>query len=319
MIARYLPPRYSPTRVLSKRVQAETLQVRDLGLRDAYAVIQARFLAPAELESASDGAVQQFLASARVAQIVRSGWIATPYTCGIFAGPEDSVWGYTTRSFIPGVSLAELSCPLPFDALLGVSYQLSCALRAVHEAGLLHLDLKSGNVIVRRSLQRGFDDQSRCVLIDIGCRGQRRASTDGVVSNVSLCGTAPELLQGADASELCDLYSLGCLMYRLASGRSPFSGRTVGEIVSRQRQADYARLNEVQRDLPSWFTEMVDGLLEPVPENRVQSAEELSTRMEATNSRDALTRRLAPFDLSTVYRGHVDELRSFVEISADVC
>ena len=319
MIARYLPPRYSPTRVLSKRVQAETLQVRDLGLRDAYAVIQARFLAPAELESASDGAVQQFLASARVAQIVRSGWIATPYTCGIFAGPEDSVWGYTTRSFIPGVSLAELSCPLPFDALLGVSYQLSCALRAVHEAGLLHLDLKSGNVIVRRSLQRGFDDQSRCVLIDIGCRGQRRASTDGVVSNVSLCGTAPELLQGADASELCDLYSLGCLMYRLASGRSPFSGRTVGEIVSRQRQADYARLNEVQRDLPSWFTEMVDGLLEPVPENRVQSAEELSTRMEATNSRDALTRRLAPFDLSTVYRGHVDELRSCVELSADVC
>ncbi len=103
--------------------------------------------------------------------------------------------------------------PLPADEVIGVGLSLCRALTAVHRDGLVHGDIKAGNVL--------RDDSGRIVLTDFGAaRDWREARCDVVVSG-TLAYLAPEVLAGGAATPASDLYSLGVLLFFLASGRLP--------------------------------------------------------------------------------------------------
>lgn len=149
-------------------------------------------------------------------------------------------------------------------ALVGVD--LCRALAAVHEAGLIHGDIKAANVLRERG--------GRIVLADFGA-GMAVASRirDGA------CGTplamAPEVLRGAAPTRSSDLYSLGVLLYRLVSGRYPLEPETLGQLLEDHHAGARVPLADRRPDLPLAFTEAVERAIAPDPEDRFRSAGEM--------------------------------------------
>src|SRR5207253_6375466 len=135
-------------------------------------------------------------------------------------------------------------------ALIGID--LCRALAAIHAAGLIHRDVKAQNVMRQ--------DGGRIVLMDLGTGrdidpGRHRGLVD-------LAGTplylAPEIFEGAGASERTDLYSLGVLLYHLATGTFPVRATTIDELTAGHAKGRAVRLRDARADLPTKFVQVID-------------------------------------------------------------
>lgn len=225
---------------------------------------------------------------------------------------RDGIW----TDLVEGETLdrvLERSGPLPREMLTRVGVDLCRALSAVHAAGLVHGDVKAANAML--------DVQGRTILMDFGSGDESisgNADSDDIQEETPNASTgaerespaakspvsdsnrrpiqgtpvamAPELFDGIAASPSSDLYALGILLYRLATGRYPFRGRTVDELLAALRRQHALRLEEARPDLPAAFAHVVHRTLSPSPEGRPSSAEELGRLLSslATHFDEAL-------------------------------
>ncbi len=130
---------------------------------------------------------------------------------------------YIAMEFVPGRSLAALidaAAPLEPARAIDIAMQILEAIRFTHDHGIIHRDLKSANVIVHPS--------GLVKIADFGIACTRR---DGVTPPGSILGTveymSPERLLGDAATEACDIYSIGIILYELLAGRLPFNAELV--------------------------------------------------------------------------------------------
>ncbi len=144
--------------------------------------------------------------------------------------------------------------------------QLAAGLAALHAAGVLHRDLKSGNVLV--------DPSGRVVLVDFGLA--REVAAD---ASTQLAGTplfmAPEQCAQKELTAAIDLYALGVMLFHALSGRYPFDGTTLGMIVAKQTE-DAPRLGDVAPDAPADLAALADALLARDPATRPSAREVLA-------------------------------------------
>lgn len=151
------------------------------------------------------------------------------------------------------------------DELVSIGVALSGAVAAVHAAGLLHRDIKAHNVM------RGGD--GRLLLADFGT--SHDLGRGGSVSD--LAGTplylAPEVLGGAAASTASDVYSLGVLLYHLATAAYPVSGRSVADLRDAFLADRRVPLRERRPDLPPVVAAVIERAVDPVPSRRYPSAD----------------------------------------------
>ena len=149
-------------------------------------------------------------------------------------------------------------------ALTGID--LCRALAAIHAAGLIHRDVKAQNVM--------REDGGRVVLMDLGTG--READVAGRPSAPDLAGTplylAPEIFDGAPASERTDLYSLGVVLYHLVTGSFPVRATTIQELHDGHTQGLRVRLRDARADLPTAFVRVVDRAIATDPEERYATA-----------------------------------------------
>jgi eukaryotic-like serine/threonine-protein kinase len=140
------------------------------------------------------------------------------------------------------------------------------ALAAVHNAGLLHRDVKAHNVM--------RDRNGRIVLMDFGAG--RELALPGDAPLADLTGTplymAPELFLGGEASVRSDVYSTGVLLYRLVTGRVPVTARSLDEVRRVHQSGQARRLRDERSDLPGSFVQIVERALSPDPARRFESA-----------------------------------------------
>jgi eukaryotic-like serine/threonine-protein kinase len=152
-------------------------------------------------------------------------------------------------------------------ALVGVD--VCQALSAVHGAGLLHRDVKAQNVM--------RDRNGRIVLMDFGTGRER--DLPGETSIADLAGTplymAPEILRSERASVQSDIYSVGVLLYRLVTGRTPIVARSLAEVREAHAQGRMRRLRDERSDLPGPFVQTVERALSPDPARRFDGAGDL--------------------------------------------
>lgn len=181
---------------------------------------------------------------------------------------------YFASELLTGTSLEEALASQPQKSdCLEWGHGIAEALAFIHERGILHRDLKPGNVL----LVQGEDGAPpRPKLIDFGL-----AQLHSPESSEMLVGTygymAPESIgvHRRRVDERSDLYSLGVLLYRALCGRLPFEGRTAGEVIHKQFTAAAPDPRTLSPDLPPVLAGLLLKLLAKDPEDRYQSARSL--------------------------------------------
>lgn len=197
-----------------------------------------------------------------------------PNLAEVHASGEDAGLGWISMELVDGVSLTEILDQehiLETDFLLSVLYQTADALSAVHGAGIVHRDIKPGNIMVTPT--------GEVKLTDFGISkapGQVNLTQAGMVM-----GTAqylpPEQAMGQPATPAGDLYALGVIAYEALAGKRPFSGDKPVDIA-------FAHVNKPVPTLPDSVApslrKLVMELLEKEPQKRLASADALMQRLE---------------------------------------
>ena len=170
--------------------------------------------------------------------------------------------------FVEGRTLAaELAERGPFTAteLTHVGIELARALEAVHRAGLVHRDVKAQNVL--------RDATGRIVLGDFGTG---RELDEPAEARGGLAGTpaylAPEIFDRKPATPRSDLYSLGALLFHLATSSYPVRGRSLRELRDAHARSERTSLATLRGDLPAALTAIIETALDPDPARRFESA-----------------------------------------------
>ncbi|HET7503362.1 MAG TPA: serine/threonine-protein kinase [Kofleriaceae bacterium] len=160
--------------------------------------------------------------------------------------------------------------PLPHDRLVAIAAQLFAGLTAIHEAQVVHADLKSHNILV--------DDVNIVTIIDFGLA---RALTRSSTGNDLVAGTpaymAPELIAGGHPTVLADIYAAGTILYEMLTGTTPFRGH-ISTILTRQLAecVELPSQRAPDRGISPALDRVLLRALDPSPAMRYQSVPELA-------------------------------------------
>ena len=149
--------------------------------------------------------------------------------------------------------------------------ELNASRTLVNKQGLMHRDIKPANILLENGVER----------VKITDFGLARAVDDlSVTRTGEVAGTpqymAPEQIHGDRVDQRADLFSLGSVLYCMCIGRPPFRGETVISVIRRVCDETPRPIREVNPDIPVWLCEIIDKLLQKKPEDRYQTAREVS-------------------------------------------
>ena len=234
-------------------------------------VVAIKVLAP---ETASNPtARKRFLREAQAAAAVSHDHVVTIH------GVEDAERvPFLVMECIDGQSLQqkiEQDGSLEIKEILRVGMQTASGLAASHKQGLVHRDIKPSNILLENGIER----------VRITDFGLARAIDDiGITQLGRITGTpeymSPEQALGQVADHRADLFSLGSVLYTMCTGRSAFRADSSVAVLRRVCDDTPRSIRDVNPDIPRWLEELVERLLEKNPEDRFQSAEEVSEFLE---------------------------------------
>lgn len=164
---------------------------------------------------------------------------------------------YIVFDFVNGETLDRKN-ELPLKEVCGWAHQVFKALCFAHKKGVVHRDIKPGNILVT--------SQGVAKILDFGIAAsldteeQKSAGTSGYM--------APEQINGV-VNPSCDFYSLGITIYRLVGGKMPFDGEGFFQVLAAQAQGDFTPLDELNELCPKSLAELVSLLLKPGPDDRL--------------------------------------------------
>ncbi len=176
---------------------------------------------------------------------------------------------------------------LPVERILEVATGLAEALVAAHERGIVHRDLKPANVMVGKDgrvkvLDFGLARMSGAVP---GGSGGSELPTDLHTREGVVLGTvpymSPEQVSGRPIDHRTDVFSLGVMLYEMATGQRPFTGASAVELLSSILKDEPPPLGEAKPGLPVQLGRIVHRCLEKSPENRLQTASDLSRELRS--------------------------------------
>ena len=221
------------------------------------------------------GFLERFRAEARHAALVNHEGIANVFDYG-----EEEGSAYLVMELVPGEALStilEREHVLSTDKVLDIVAQTAAALQAAHAAGLVHRDIKPGNLLIT--------PDGRVKITDFGIA--RIADQVPLTATGQVMGTvqylSPEQASGHPASPTTDIYSLGIVAYEALAGRRPFTGESQVAIAM-------AQINETPPDLPVTVSEPVRNLVYACiaknPADRPQTAAHLARAATALRRGD---------------------------------
>jgi serine/threonine protein kinase len=184
---------------------------------------------------------------------------------------------YMVMEFVDGDTLTDklkklskTKSKMPLDEVLSVIKQVAKALAYAHKRKIIHRDLKPSNILI--------DKDGQTFLTDFGIA--KIASTTQFTSTGALIGTpaymSPEQCKGTELTHVSDLYSLGIILYEMLTGDVPFESETPLSVLQKHITEPVPSLYEHRLDLPSSFEKIISTALAKEPEDRFQTATEIS-------------------------------------------
>ncbi len=270
--------RYAIERELGQGGMGKVYLVRDTHRKDRQLALKTML---------SQEVDEQFLESFRheFAQLTKYSHpnIAANYDFGRISGTSEH---FFTTEFIDGVSVFQGTQNATFDELLDVTVQLLRGLRFIHKHGMLHNDLKPANVLLASLTTE--DTRRRASMTNLeakvfGLAGKIKIIDFGLLSGVDVAwdkirGTprymSPERILCQAADGRADLYSLGCMLYLLASRRYVYPDREAKRMLKKHLSVAPLPLDSLCPHLPAPYVEFVNRLIEKRPEDRFQTADE---------------------------------------------
>lgn len=256
--------RYVLERVIGRGGLGEVLLAKDLQLERHVAVKRIH------MDLGESGAKSRLaLAEARQMARLQHPNIVTVYDVLPDAGDVVIVMEY-----LQGSTLEELPAPLELEDFLEICRQSLAALGAAHEAGVIHLDIKSTNLMIRQAA----GGRLLVKLLDFGLATmvdhvQELGPLDEPVTVLGSVHTmAPEQFEREQPGPWTDFYSLGCVFFRALSGQDPFVGQTTEEIIEAHLSGRRLSLQELRPELPSGVCQWVEKLLSRNPAERPSDA-----------------------------------------------
>jgi serine/threonine protein kinase len=216
--------------------------------------------------------------------------LAHPSVVAVYDTGADEATRFIVMEWVSGRSLATIlrdRGPLEPASATQIAAAVADALAAAHAAGIVHRDVKPANVMVT--------EDGAVKVLDFGIA--RTLDATGLTHTSSVLGSAPymapEQARGEPADERSDIYSLGCLLYALLTGRPPFTGE-LAAVVHQHVHLDPRPLREQNGRVSPRLDALVMAMLAKSPEARPQSAVEVRDRLQATLASSPTTETTTP-------------------------
>ena len=201
-----------------------------------------------------------------------------PNVIPIHSVEESGELPFLVMSYIRGGSLqARLDPNQPFklEEILRIGAQISAGLAAAHEQGLVHRDIKPGNILLEGDLER----------VTITDFGLARAVDDNTVTQLgTIAGTplymSPEQARGDAIDQTSDLFSLGSVMYAMCTGRPPFHADTSLGVMRQIIDETAVPIRQLNPEIPGWLAALIQKLLAKDVSERFESASEVKSLFE---------------------------------------
>ncbi|WP_353950016.1 serine/threonine-protein kinase [Knoellia sp. S7-12] len=237
----------------------------------------------------SDNAGERFRREARATAALNHPHIVTVFDTGV----EDHT-AYLVMELLPGPTLAEQvrdSGPLPVDEVRIIGYEVAGALQAAHDAGIVHRDIKPGNISYAADGTAKVLDFGITQLVDEALGQHQLTMTDTIVGTAEYL--APEQATGQRVDARADLYALGCVLHTLLTGKPPFTAPTPVAILMKHAHDIPGDVRDLRPDTPADLAAIVTSLLAKDPALRPQSGSEVAELLRS-HTAPAVTEVLRP-------------------------
>lgn len=190
---------------------------------------------------------------------------------------------YVVMEFVDGLTAADLikqSGRVASPRAVQIVLDVIAGLEAAYMMGIIHRDVKPGNILVSRD--------GTCKLVDLGLATLHQPALSVNASDRTsgpIAGTvgyiAPEVLNGGIGDHRADIYSLGATMFHLIAGRLPFLGRSTAEVVFKHLQQPPPILHELVPDAPHELSTMIQTMMAKSPADRYQDYADLRKELKS--------------------------------------